>query len=120
MNMCGCASHVHMYALASHLLSASSPSYSLDLQTSLYSEEQHSFCQQLATARKLIASQEILLWMTPLETPKALQASECSELLDRMRASCWISAQHYPGKFEEIAKTSNHRPQNNSATNDMC
>ena len=35
-----------------------------------------------------------LLWMTPSETPKALQASECSELLDPMRASCWISAQH--------------------------
>ena len=46
----------------------------------------------LATARKLVASQEILLWMTPSETPKALQASECSELLDPMRASCWISA----------------------------
>ena len=46
------------------------------------------------TARKLVASQEILLWMTPSETPKALQASECSELLDPMRASCWISAQH--------------------------
>ena len=48
----------------------------------------------LATARKLVASQEILPWMTPSETPKALQASECSELLDPMRASCWISAQH--------------------------
>ena len=50
--------------------------------------------RQLATARKQVASQEILLWMTPSETPKALQASECSELLDPMRASCWISAQH--------------------------
>lgn len=49
---------------------------------------------QLATAHKLVASQQILLWMTPSETPKALQASECSELLDPMRASCWISAQH--------------------------
>ena len=48
----------------------------------------------LAIARKLTASQEILLWMTPSEAPKALQASECSELLDPMRASCWISAQH--------------------------
>ena len=53
----------------------------------------------LATARKLVASEEILLWMTPSETPKASQASECSELLDPMRASCWISAQHWPGKF---------------------
>ena len=45
----------------------------------------------LAAARKQASSQEILLWMTPSEAPKALQASECSELLD---ASCWISAQH--------------------------
>ena len=49
---------------------------------------------RLAAARKLTASREILLWMTPSEAPKALQASECSELLDPMRASCWISAQH--------------------------
>ena len=39
MNRYGCSSHVHMYALAAHLLSASSPSYSHDLETSLYSEE---------------------------------------------------------------------------------
>ena len=43
--------------------------------------------RQLATARKLVASQEILLWMTPSETPKALQASECSELLDGKKAT---------------------------------
>ena len=49
---------------------------------------------RLAAARKQAASREILLWMTPSEAPKALQASECSELLDPMRASCWISAQH--------------------------
>ena len=49
---------------------------------------------KLAAARKQAASREILLWMTPSEAPKALQASECSELLDPMRASCWISAQH--------------------------
>ena len=48
----------------------------------------------LAEAHKLAASTEILLWMTPSEAPKALQASECSELLDPMRASCWIFAQH--------------------------
>ena len=48
----------------------------------------------LVEARKLTTSQEILLWMTPSEAPKALQASECSELLDPMRASCRISAQH--------------------------
>jgi hypothetical protein len=48
----------------------------------------------LAVARKQTASREILLWMTPSEAPKALQASECSELLDPVRASCWIFAQH--------------------------
>jgi len=40
--------------------------------------------------------------MTPSEAPNALQASECSELLNPTRASCWISAQHYPGKFVNI------------------
>ena len=49
---------------------------------------------QLVVARKHTTSREIMLWMTPSEAPKALQASECSELLDPMRASCWISAQH--------------------------
>ena len=48
----------------------------------------------LVEARKLTTSREILPWMTPSEAPKALQASECSELLDPMRASCWIFAQH--------------------------
>ena len=50
--------------------------------------------EMLEEARKLTSSREILLWMTPSEAPKALQASECSELLDPMRASCWIFAQH--------------------------
>ena len=54
----------------------------------------HSDFTMLEEARKLTSSREILLWMTPSEAPKALQASECSELLDPMRASCWISAQH--------------------------
>ena len=45
-------------------------------------------CQLLAVARKLTTFREMLLWMTPSEAPKALQASECSELLDPMRASC--------------------------------
>ena len=48
----------------------------------------------LAVARKQTASKEILRWMTPSEAPKAFQASERSDLLDPMRASCWISAQH--------------------------
>ena len=53
----------------------------------------------LATARMQVAAGEIVLWTTPSEPPKALQASECSELLDPMRASCLILAQHQPGKF---------------------
>ena len=48
----------------------------------------------LAAARKRAASIEKLLWMIPSEAPKALQTSECSGLLDPMRASCWIAAQH--------------------------
>ena len=52
------------------------------------------WCTLLVVARKQTTSREILLWMTPSEAPKALQASECSELLDPMRASCWTFAQH--------------------------
>ena len=48
----------------------------------------------LVVAHKLTTSREMLLWMTPSEAPKALQASECSELRDPKRASCWIFAQH--------------------------
>jgi hypothetical protein len=44
--------------------------------------------------------------MTPSEAPKALQASECSELLDPTRANCWISAQHQPGKLARIVGSS--------------
>ena len=58
----------------------------------------------MVVARKLTTSREMLLWMIPSEAPKALQASECSELLDPMRASCWISAQHQPGKFTHVVK----------------
>ena len=64
----------------------------------MWNHSKHTSCCDhnglLAAARKQAASKEILLWMTPSEAPKALQASECSELLDPMRASCWISAQH--------------------------
>ena len=48
----------------------------------------------LVAAHKHTTAREILLWMIPSEPPKALQASECSELLDPMRASCQIPAQH--------------------------
>ena len=59
----------------------------------------------LAAARQRTASQEILLWMTPSEAPKALQASECSELLDPTGASYWIFAQRQPGKFKMPTRT---------------
>ena len=54
----------------------------------------------LAIARTQSPLPEILLWTAPSEPPRALQASECSELLDPMRASCLILAQHQPGKFK--------------------
>ena len=50
--------------------------------------------KKMEDAREQSSSRKILLWLTPSEASKALQASECSELLDPMRASCWISAQH--------------------------
>ena len=57
-------------------------------------EQQHDACVRLlVVAQKQTTSREILLWMTPSEAPKALQASECSELLDPTGASCWIFAQ---------------------------
>ena len=46
---------------------------------------------------------EILLWTTPKEPPRALQTSECNELLDPTRASCLILAQRQPGKFIYMA-----------------
>ena len=48
----------------------------------------------LAAAQKQTTSKEIVLWMIPSEAPKALQASEFSELINPMRASCRIPAQH--------------------------
>ena len=62
----------------------------------------------LVAALEQTTSREILLWMTPSEAPKALQASECSELLDPTRANCWISAQHQPGKFIPDGLTRSH------------
>ena len=48
----------------------------------------------LVAARKHATAREILLWMIPSEPPKALQASECSELLDPMRVDSETSTQH--------------------------
>ena len=50
-------------------------------------------CLVMVVAQKRTTSREILLWMTPSEAPKALQTSECSELLDPTGASYWIIAQ---------------------------
>ena len=35
----------------------------------------------------------------------ALQASECSELLDHTKANCWIVALRWPGKFARPVRT---------------
>ena len=40
-----------------------------------------------------------MLWATPKGPPRALQASECHELLNPTRASCLILAQRQPGKL---------------------
>ena len=49
--------------------------------------------------KRELPQSEIMLWTTPEEPPRALQASECRELLDPTRASCLILAQRQPGKF---------------------
>ena len=56
-----------------------------------------------------IAAREIVLWTTPSEPPKALQASECSELLDPTRANYMILAQRQPGKFTKIFRAANFK-----------
>ena len=47
---------------------------------------------QTNSAAKIIPNEYAIF--TPSEALKALQAPECSELFDPVRASCWISAQH--------------------------
>ena len=42
-----------------------------------------------------------MLWATPKGPPRALQASECRELLNPTRASCLILAQRQPGKLSD-------------------
>ena len=49
--------------------------------------------------RKLPGS-EILLWATHEAPPRALQTSECDELLNPTRTSCVILVQRQPGKLE--------------------
>jgi len=55
-------------------------------------------------ACKLTSSREILLWMTPSETPKALQAAECSGFAPKScpkgpKVTFWSHFGHiwYPG-----------------------
>ena len=52
---------------------------------------------------------EITLWTTLEEHPRALQASECSELLDPTRANYMILAQRQPGKFTKIFRAANFK-----------
>lgn len=54
----------------------------------------------LATARTREASrQKLCCGPTPEEPPKALQTSECDELLDPTITSCVILVKRQPGKF---------------------
>ena len=46
--------------------------------------------------------QKLCCGQTPEEPPKALQTSECDELLDLARTSCLILVQRQPGKFIQI------------------
>ena len=78
--------------------------------------DEHLLCEVIAKGILVIGNcseANYLLWMTPSEAPKALQASECSELLDPTRANCWISAQHQPGKFA-LSMLNATRSNNNS------
>ena len=49
--------------------------------------------------KRELPQSEIMLWTTPEEPPRALQASECHELLDLARTRFMIRAQRQPGKF---------------------
>ena len=54
----------------------------------------------VATARTRDASrQKLCCGPTPEEPPKALQTSECDELLDLTTTSCVILVERQPGKF---------------------
>ena len=54
----------------------------------------------VATARTRVAAARNCAVSDPEGPPKALQASECDELLDHTRASYMILAQRQPGKFK--------------------
>jgi len=52
---------------------------------------------------------EIMLWATPEGPPRALQTSECRELLNPTRTSCLILAQRQPGKLLPLGHRGSHR-----------
>jgi hypothetical protein len=52
---------------------------------------------------------QIMLWVTLKEPPRALQTSECRELLNPTRTSCLILAQRQPGKLPSTS-TMRKRP----------
>ena len=54
---------------------------------------------QLTTARTLIVADTNFAVGDPKRDPRALQASECHELLNPTRTSCLILAQRQPGKL---------------------
>ena len=51
--------------------------------------------------------QKLCCGPTPEEPPKALQTSECDELLDLARTSCLILVQRQPGKFNVTVASEN-------------
>ncbi len=56
---------------------------------------------QLTTARTLIVADTNFAVGDPKRDPRALQASECHELLNPTRTSCLILAQRQPGKLAD-------------------
>ena len=53
---------------------------------------------------------EILLWATHEAPPRALQTSECSELLNPTRTSYVILVQRQPGKLAKVRRDGVHPP----------
>ena len=62
----------------------------------------HGYCKLYTFWKQRVRTlpwSEILLWATHDAPPRALQASECSELLNPTRTSCVILVQRQPGKL---------------------
>ena len=69
------------------------------MQKSLLQDSASAIWHRWQPRERELPQTEIVLWTTPKEPPRALQTSECGELLDPTRASCMILAQRQPGKF---------------------